>query len=113
MVNNLKNNCPNERKQVPWEDFAFFSLTLRRHSHPEEADRSYVFGVYPDDAQGRKAIRVAVFRTLHWELVREGRTDYGEWMLLSESRSNPPLRSTSQRGLSCFHPKDWPCVPNR
>ena len=65
------------------EDFAFYSLTLGRHNS-QEAARVYVFGVQPDNLQGRKALRLAAFRTLLWELRQEGRQDYGHWYLTRE-----------------------------
>ena len=68
------------------EDFAFYSLTLGRHDSPET--RSYLFGVEPDNDQGHKAIRFVAFRTLLWELVQEGRQDYGSWYLKGEEKSN-------------------------
>ena len=83
-MNNHLNSTPHNGKQERWEDFAFYSITLCRHYSQET--RSYMFGVQPDDVEGHKAIRLAAFRTLHWELVREGRQDYANWYLEREEK---------------------------
>ena len=75
-----------EEVQARWEDFSFYLLTLRRHYHPEEM-RAYVLGVSPDDAHGRKAIRLTAWRTLLWELTKEqSPQQYGEWYLEREEK---------------------------
>lgn len=63
----------------------FYTITLARHATRE--DRQYTIGVAPDDATGRKAIRLMAFRILSWELGQEGRQrDYRWWVLDGEIR---------------------------
>lgn len=59
--------------------------------------RAYHIGVSIDDAQGKKALRLAAFRTLLWELTEEGRPqEYSQWSLAEERKSETaPSRTAS------------------